>query len=54
MNLAIRDLSKTYLNGTQALKGVSLDIPPGMIDPYRKLIDLEREDNVFEVRRAVE
>ncbi len=30
MHLAIRDLSKTYPNGTQALKGVSLDVPPGM------------------------
>src|SRR5687767_3323371 len=30
MHLTIRDLSKTYPNGTQALKGVSLDIPPGM------------------------
>jgi ABC-type multidrug transport system ATPase subunit len=29
-HLTIRDLSKTYPNGTQALKGVSLDIPPGM------------------------
>jgi ABC-type multidrug transport system ATPase subunit len=30
MQLTIRDLSKTYPNGTQALCGVSLDIPPGM------------------------
>ena len=30
MELRIRDLSKTYPNGVQALKGVSLDIPPGM------------------------
>ena len=30
MQLSIRDLSKTYPNGTQALKNVSLDIPPGM------------------------
>jgi ABC-2 type transport system ATP-binding protein len=30
MQLVIRDLSKTYANGTQALKGISLDIPPGM------------------------
>ena len=29
-HLSIRDLSKTYPNGTQALKGVSLDVPPGM------------------------
>jgi ABC-2 type transport system ATP-binding protein len=29
-HLAIRDLSKTYPNGTHALKGISLDIPPGM------------------------
>jgi ABC-2 type transport system ATP-binding protein len=29
-HLSIRDLSKTYPNGTQALKGISLDIPPGM------------------------
>jgi ABC-2 type transport system ATP-binding protein len=28
--LSIRGLSKTYPNGTQALKGVSLDVPPGM------------------------
>jgi ABC-2 type transport system ATP-binding protein len=30
MHLVIRDLSKTYPNGTQALKDVSLDIPRGM------------------------
>ena len=30
MRLTIRDLSKTYPNGTQALKRVSLDVPPGM------------------------
>jgi ABC-2 type transport system ATP-binding protein len=30
MQLDIRDLSKKYPNGTQALKNVSLDIPPGM------------------------
>jgi len=29
-HLSIRDLFKTYPNGTQALKGISLDIPPGM------------------------
>ena len=29
MHLVIRDLSKTYPNGTQALKGVSLDVPEG-------------------------
>jgi ABC-2 type transport system ATP-binding protein len=29
-HLSIRGLSKTYPNGTQALKGVSLDVPPGM------------------------
>ena len=28
--LSIRGLSKTYPNGTQALKSVSLDVPPGM------------------------
>jgi ABC-2 type transport system ATP-binding protein len=28
--LSIRGLSKTYPNGTRALKGVSLDVPPGM------------------------
>ena len=28
--LSIRGLSKTYPNGTQALKRVSLDVPPGM------------------------
>jgi len=30
MRLTIRNLSKTYSNGTRALKDVSLDIPPGM------------------------
>jgi ABC-type multidrug transport system ATPase subunit len=30
MQLSIRHLSKTYPNGTTALKDVSLDIPPGM------------------------
>ena len=30
MELHIRTISKTYPNGTQALKDVSLDIPPGM------------------------
>jgi ABC-2 type transport system ATP-binding protein len=30
MQLVIRDLSKTYPNGTRAVKDVSLDIPPGM------------------------
>jgi ABC-type multidrug transport system ATPase subunit len=30
VQLTIRGLSKTYPNGTQALKDVSLDIPPGM------------------------
>jgi ABC-type multidrug transport system ATPase subunit len=30
MHLTIRDLSKTYRNGTKALKDVSLDVPPGM------------------------
>ena len=30
MTLSIRGLSKTYPNGTRALKGVSLDVPPGM------------------------
>ena len=30
MHLVIRDLSKTYPNGTHALKGVSLDVPQGM------------------------
>ena len=30
MELCIRDVSKTYPNGTQALKHVSLNIPPGM------------------------
>jgi len=29
-HLSIRGLSKTYPNGTQALKDVSLDVPPGM------------------------
>lgn len=28
--LSIRGLSKTYANGTRALKGISLDVPPGM------------------------
>ena len=30
MSLVIRNLSKTYPNGTQALKNVSLDVPKGM------------------------
>ncbi len=30
MQLTIRNLSKTYPNGTQALRNVSLDVPPGM------------------------
>ena len=30
MELQIRDLSKTYSNGVQALKNVNLDIPQGM------------------------
>jgi ABC-type multidrug transport system ATPase subunit len=30
MHLVIRDLTKTYPNGTRALKDVSLDIPKGM------------------------
>src|SRR5687768_17199412 len=30
MHLAIRDLSKTYRNGTRALSRVSLDVPQGM------------------------
>ena len=30
MQLVIRNLSKTYPNGTQALKDVSLEVPPGM------------------------
>jgi len=30
MQLVTRDLSKTYPNGTQALKDVSLDVPKGM------------------------
>lgn len=30
MNIEVRNLSKTYPNGTQALRGVSLDIPMGM------------------------
>jgi ABC-2 type transport system ATP-binding protein len=30
MQLVIRDRSKTYPNGTQALKDVSLDVPQGM------------------------
>ena len=28
--LSILGLSKTYRNGTRALKGISLDVPPGM------------------------
>lgn len=28
--LSIRNVSKTYANGVQALKNISLDIPPGM------------------------
>jgi len=30
MHLSVRNLSKTYPNGVQALKNVSLEIPPGM------------------------
>jgi len=30
MHLVIRDLSKTYPNGTQALRDISLDVPQGM------------------------
>jgi ABC-type multidrug transport system ATPase subunit len=30
MQLTIRNLSKRYANGVQALAGVSLDVPPGM------------------------
>ena len=30
MHLTIRNLTKTYRNGTQALRNVSLDIPPGL------------------------
>ena len=30
VQLSIRNLSKTYPNGTRALKGISLDVPPGM------------------------
>jgi ABC-type multidrug transport system ATPase subunit len=30
VTLSIRDLSKTYPNGTRALKGISLEVPPGM------------------------
>ena len=30
MHLVIRNLSKTYPNGTRALKDVSLDVPKGM------------------------
>jgi len=30
MTLSISGLSKTYSNGTRALKGISLDVPPGM------------------------
>ena len=30
MNLSIRNLSKTYPNGVQALKDVSLEMSPGM------------------------
>ncbi|MCI0433678.1 MAG: ABC transporter ATP-binding protein [Gemmatimonadetes bacterium] len=30
MRLVIRELSKTYPNGTQALKDISLDVPEGM------------------------
>jgi len=30
VQLLIRDLSKTYANGTRALNHVSLDVPPGM------------------------
>ena len=31
MNLTVRDLSKTYRNGVEALKEVNLTIPPGNV-----------------------
>ena len=33
MELHIRDVSKTYSNGVQALKGVTLTVPAGMYGP---------------------
>jgi ABC-type multidrug transport system ATPase subunit len=30
LSLSIRNVSKTYANGVQALNNISLDIPPGM------------------------
>lgn len=42
MQLIIRALSKTYLNGTQALKDVSLDVPQGVFGM--------RTDNIQAVR----
>ena len=35
MELQIRDVSKTYPNGVQALKGVTLTIPPWDVRPAR-------------------
>jgi len=58
MQLVIRDLSKTYPNGTQALTDVSPKLREGGepsragIDPYHKLIDRQGNDNVVEVEAA--
>lgn len=56
MNIEVRDLSKTYPNGTRALGGVSLDIPMGMFgllgpngagksSPMRTIATLQEADS---------
>ena len=37
MELVIRDLSKTYPNGTRALKDVSLAVPQGLDQLFSEL-----------------
>ena len=56
MQLVIRDLSKTYPNGTQALKSVSLDVPKGMFGSHVYAPGLDRAMLVVpnRERRALE
>lgn len=53
MELQISNLSKTYANRVQALKDVTLTIPPGMfglLGPNGSLlIDVEARDNSREI-----